>query len=263
MSRQALSGAARYEFLMQIRRPSLWVGTLFFSPILFTFTRATLDRPCFPTIEGCFHFAPIEAVAYWAIISNLIVSIAVGLLMADRFPRDFRVKMDDALQAIPGTAATRVFAKYLGTVGATIIPIFILYAVGLGVILSRGYGPSVIPLGVAAFLVINVPAMLFVGAFSIACTGFMWTPLFQFLFVGYWLWGTLNPTESIPTLSGTLLSSGGVFAFTGILRARGYHDYVPHPSLALALANIAVILGLGALALVAAWRLQLAREGRQ
>jgi ABC-2 type transport system permease protein len=148
-------------------------------------------------------------------------------------------------------------------VGATILPIFALYLVGVGVILTRGYGPSVIPLALAAFLAINIPSILFVGAFAIACTGYLWTPLFQFLFVGYWLWGTLNPTESIPTPSGTLISSGGVFAFTGLLHARGYHDYVPHPSVGLALANIAIILGLGALALVVAWRLQLAREGRQ
>ena len=61
------------------------------------------------------------------------------------------------------------------------------------------------PFALAAFIALVVPAILFVGAFAIACTTILWTPLFQFLFVGYMLWTSLNVTD-IPTLSGTLLS---------------------------------------------------------
>jgi hypothetical protein len=83
------------------------------------------------------------------------------------------------------------------------------------VLLDR-HDPLAIPLGLAAFLAINLPGLLFVAAFSIVMPAILWVPLYQFLFVGYWFWGNLlSPTYGIPTISTTWLTPLGSFAAAG------------------------------------------------
>ena len=64
-------------------------------------------------------------------------------------------------------------------------------------------------------------SILFIGAFSIACTSFLWVPLYQFLFVGYWFWGNLLPNFGIPTLSETILTPVGGYMCTGFFNPEG------------------------------------------
>src|SRR5262249_48603376 len=103
------------------------------------------------------------------------------------------------------------------------------------------------------FVATSVVAVLFVGAFSIACTTVLWPVLYQFLFVGYWFWGNfLNPKIGIPTLNGTLLSSDGRFILRGFFPAAA--PFEPAATPLQAAGSLALLLGSAALALIIAWR---------
>ena len=256
----ALSGATRYEFAMQLRRPSLWVGLGLSSVLLMatfgSFTTLSPDRS-----GGISHG---ETLVLWTITCSFLVTAGAGLLLADRTPRDRKMKTLELLRTSPAATLARILGKYTGAVSATLVPIALIYAIGVGRLIALWGDGGLLPMALATFAAILVPAVLFVGAFSIACPTVLWTPLYQFLFVGYWLWTSLNPGQAIPTLSGTLLSPGLNYVVTGFFHFSAYDPidkgFYPESSVALGVANIAALLACGALALLAAWRVQTRRE---
>jgi len=215
-------GVLRYEFRMQIRRPALWITMLLFTLLIVgvgggvgsgvggsvlrgEIVRRSASEPLLPIL------------VQWAFRINTFFPIAVGVLLADRLPRDRRTKTEELFATAPGALSARLLGKYCGSLLATLIPVFIVYALGVGLIAYGAQNALAIPLSLAPFAVINLPGILFVSAFSIACTSIMWTPLFQFLFVGYWFWGNLLGTRfGIPTLSGTILTPIGGYMASGI-----------------------------------------------
>ena len=168
---------------------------------------------------------------------------------------------------LPAPAWTRLLGKYLGCVAATLVPIALLHFAGVTYLAIRWGDPAVVPLSLVAFLSLVVPPVFFVAAFALACTTLLWTPLFQFLFVGYFLWNGLNPADPIPTLNNTLLSPTENYVNTGIFHMTSPYqaDAMRYPasSLALGLANIAALLAAGAVALTAAAWLQRWQASRQ
>ena len=254
-------GALRYEFLMQLRRLSLWVGFVLSTPILFVlFARrsATVeDASCSHVVvhpyNGCAHLPVVDALAVWATASMFILLIVVGIVLADRLPRDRHVHVEEMLATTPSGFGQRIAGKYVGTSLATLVPLFGVYAVGVALICARYHDFSAITLGLLIFLSVHVPAVLFVAAFAIACATFLWGPLFQLLFVGYWLWNALSPTENIPTVSGTLISPGGDWVLQGLfgVNPQIVGDYAPGATPALASANLALLAILAAVALTA------------
>jgi ABC-2 type transport system permease protein len=121
-----------------------------------------------------------------------------------------------------------------------------------------------VPLGLFCYVVIVLPGMFFVAAFSIACPAVIWVPLYQFLFFGYWFWGNLlSPSSGLPTLNGTILTPiGSVIgaSFFGISSFRG----VVGPSPAIdGVASIVALLGLATLVLVALYQFLKWKQARQ
>lgn len=242
----ALDGAIRYEFWMQARRYALWIG---FALLCLLFLRL---------IHGLLYTtAPYltsarDSVLQWALFLSRFFPLGAGLLLADRFTRDRKTRVDELLDTTPATLAMRLLGKYLGAVLATVLPIFLIYALGVTLIIVRWGDLSVIPLALVGFAATMVVCVLFVGAFAIACTTVMWPILFQFLFVGYWFWDNfLNPRDGIPTLNGTLLNSDGRYILIG---------FFPDPAVygqtatsAQAAGSLALLLGCAAVALLAAW----------
>ncbi len=231
----ALGGVARYEFMMQLRRRALWIGFLLLSAVL----AVAFFSGSVPYLQqlGAPHR---DLMIAWTFLANTFFALGAGLFLADRFPRDRRIRVQELLAA--------------GPVGPGAIALMI-----------RLGDFSLRPLALAAFIGLVVPAVLFVGTFAIACTTILWTPLFQFLFVGYMLWTGLNVTD-IPTLSGTLLSPYLNYVVMGIL---GYSTFetidariYPSSSVALGLANVVVLLTCAAAALLAAWGLETWRARR-
>jgi ABC-2 type transport system permease protein len=263
----SFQGVFRYEFLMQIRRPSVWIGFLLTTPLLFAFRSATIDvGDKFRVDKGNFHYVfitlrPIDMLAIWATASMLFLVIVAGLVLADRLPRDRRSHVEELLTTLPAERSTLLTGKYFGTALATMLPMFLVFMTGVILIAAHYQDPRVLFLGILLFLAVHVPATLFVAAFTIACTTFIWPPLYQFLFVGYWLWNALNPTESIPTLSGTLISPGGNWVIKGIFGVNDLIDngYAQHATPALAIANLLLLALLAIGAMIAGSRIERAR----
>lgn len=241
-----LSGALNYEFRMQVRRLSVWI-TFIALGLFFTQFHQPWYRPVTTPVG--------DAIIYWTTEMHSILAIAAGILLADRLPRDRRTKVEELLNTLPGAQGTRLAGKYLGSIIATLIPMFVIYSVGTGYILYRWHDLAALPLAIETFGAIVLPGIFFVGAFSIACTAIIWVPLYQFLFVGYWFWGNLLPETGIPTLSTTILTPVGGYMCTGFFNPHG-REGVCSPGIQGATAiqgieSILLLLGLALLAVVA------------
>ncbi len=202
------AGATHYEFRMQLRRKSVWIATFLTSLIVFTGLHNPWNFP---------HDTALSVVvAQWAVVCNAFAPVVFGVLLADRLPRDRRLHLPELLDALPAPSGSRLAGKYFGSALATATPIFVIYLSGIIYILADRHDPLAVPLGLAAFLAINLPGLLFVAAFSVVMPAILWVPLYQFLFVGYWFWGNLlSPSYGIPTISTTWLTPLGSFAAAG------------------------------------------------
>ena len=248
----AFGATLRYEFLMQIRRVTFWVlfavGAIvpviqFFNPQNFT------------------HDANLPISQHSVVVIEItdiagFIALVTGLLLAGRVQRDRSLRVEEILKTARPTPMTRLFGKYAGATLASFVPAALLTALGISVLVARYQDAGVIPLALAVAALTIIPATLFVGAFAIACGTFMWAPLFQFLFLGYWLWEQLDPKGPIPTLNGTILSPSmrlvmtGIFGFTPFRTSDA--SYYPAVGAAWGVANIAALIGAGLLALLLA-----------
>jgi len=248
----AFLGVFRYEFAMQLRRKAMWIGFGMISALLFFILGATTGKSANTD-------TPSEALGFMASGLTFLLAIGAGLLLANRVPRDRSLRVEELLRVAPATGATRLFGKYLGATLAVSIPILLIQLAETASIASYFHNASVFPRSLAMFFIVTLPAIFFVGAFALAFTTFLWAPLFQFLFVGYWIWANGNP-DDLPffTPNGTLLSANGDYALNGFfdydLPSLGLSHVTVTPWLALA--NLVVILALAVVALLAASGIQ-------
>ncbi|HEY2570070.1 MAG TPA: hypothetical protein VGI27_01290 [Solirubrobacteraceae bacterium] len=262
-SGSALAGVARYEFAMQIRRPALWIGLALLCPLLFAASNAfiaQIGKVDYGQYGGRYSFTRSDVVVMAMTGVNLLLTLGAGLLLADRVRRDRSTHVDEIMRSTGASPLAHTLGKYAGAVAATLVPITLITVLGATLLALMWGDASVLPLAAAAFLALVVPPVLFVGAFAVACTSFIWTPLFQFLFVGYWFWTNLNPTDSIWNLNGTYLSPGETFVVPGFFGVLASKDgfYFPTPAWQGVL-NIVVLLLAGAVALLVAWQIQARR----
>lgn len=133
------------------------------------------------------------------------------------WPAPGRLHVEDSAGGTPSPTGARLLATYLGATAATLLPIVATWAVGIAVATVRWGDPSAILLGVAAFVTVNLPGLLFIAAFSLVCPLLLSVPLYHFLFIGYYLWGNwIGPSWGIPTISGTWLTPASGFAAWGL-----------------------------------------------
>jgi ABC-type transport system involved in multi-copper enzyme maturation permease subunit len=243
----AAAGAARYEFRMQVRRRAVWITICAFALTLSIMAHAPWRLP-----EG---MPTAQVVANWSMVVQFLLPVAVGVLLADRLPRDRRTRTSELLETLPASPGGRFLGKYLGSTLATLVPLLLLYVAGLGYIAVSRADPAAFPLGLLAFSAINLPGLLFVAAFSLACPAVLWAPLYQVLFVGYWFWGNLIPRGfDIPSLSGTLLTPLGEYMANGFF---GIAQTTVRATAWEAVASATLLLGLAAVALLGAhWLLR-------
>ena len=252
----AFLGVVRYEFAMQFRRKAMWIGLGMISALLFFILGATTGKSANTD-------TPSEALGFMASGLTVLLAIGAGLLLANRVPRDRSLRVEELLRVAPVTRATLLFGKYLGATLAISIPVLLIQLAETVYIATYFHDASVFPRSLAMFFAVTLPAIFFVGAFALAFTTFLWAPLFQFLFVGYWIWANGNP-DDLPffTPNGTLISANGDYALNGFfdydLPSLGLSHVTVTPWLALA--NLAVIMGLAIVALVAASSIQSWRD---
>ena len=242
-------GALRYEFRMQIRRRALWI----------TFILLGLFFTQFHTWSAPRSRTASDMVIYWTGVVQTYLAVALGVFLADRLVRDRRTKVEELLDALPGTLSARITGKYLGCTLATLVPMFTVYSIGVGYILYHWHTIQILPLALATFAAIALPGILFVAAFSLACPLIMWVPLYQFLFIGYWFWGNLLPDFGIPTLSGTILTPVGGYMCTGFFnpaRREGVCSVGIQGATAIqGLESLLLLLGIAALVIFTLWAL--------
>ncbi len=211
---RAFTGAMRYEFRMQIRRPAVWITLLTMSLICFTGQRSPWNYGTRTPLD--------TVIGEWAVAVNAFMPVGFGILLADRLVRDRRLHVDELLDTATVSPGARLWGKYLGATLATIAPMFLVYLAGIGYVVAKWGDVRAFPLALAAFAAINVPGLLFVAAFSVVIPAVVWMPFYQFLFIGYWFWGNLlSPTYGIPTISDTPLTPLGGWAAAGLFHSQG------------------------------------------
>jgi ABC-2 type transport system permease protein len=251
--RDSLRGAIAAEYRMQIRRPVVW--------ILIGVLGAWVLRVNMDSVVQSRDATPAE-VGVWAWFLQIFTPVAVGVLLADRFARDRRSHVDEILESTPAADWVRLVGKYLGATAATVTPMVLIYVLGLAWLATQVPDAlTVAVLAVPAFLVVNMPGLLFVAAYSVCVPIVMKVPLYQFLFVGYWFWGNLLPPQIMPTLRDTWLAPIG-----WVTESAFFHPFDSGTAIAWtvpdAIASILLLLALALAALVAgvvALRLQRAR----
>lgn len=244
------AGVARYEFRMQIRRRSLWIVYAIFALLIAAIVFGNDSSIIYKAIVHPETVPLNEAIVYWTTAVNYLFPIVVGIMVADRLPRDRRTRVQELLIATPGSLSVRLFGKYVGSTLAALTPLLLMYTAGIGYVLFQTHNLLAIPLALGAFASVILPGILFVSAFSLACPSFLWVPLYQFLFIGYWFWGNLLPQgRGIPTISNTLLLPVGGNAEVAFFGVAG--SQVQQATVLQGVASIALLLGIAMLVLVA------------
>lgn len=256
-SPSAFIGVARYEYLMQLRRPGLWI-TFFILTILLLLP--VLGANTWHTYSH--ERMTITAFADVASLLMILFPVAVGVLLADRLPRDRSTRVAELLDTLPPGAGTRLWGKYVGSTCATLTPVILSYGVGIAYLLTLRPGAiAAVELAILPLLAVVLPGMLFVAAYSVACPAVIWVPLYQFLFVGYWFWGNLLALPTLPTVNGSLLTANGDYMLVGFFGGDGTN--VHHATALQGAQSLSLLLTLGGLALLAAWRYQRWQKAHQ
>ncbi len=257
-------GVLRYEFRMQIHRLPFWATFAGFAALVFVvagqgnWSHWTGNR------------GPFDSFSDWTVVVNLFLPPAMGILLSDRLSRDRKLHIDELLNTYPGSIGARLLGKYAGTLLATLLPMVIIYGVGVGYIVAhwqsiQGWSSVLQALpGVAAlFLTIIVPGACFIAAFSLAGPLFLWLPLYQFLFVCYWFWGyVFAPSKGIPTLSDTILTPFGGYMLAGFFGEDS--GLVVHQATFIqGVESLLLLLSISVLVLLALWRYLLWQQARQ
>ena len=254
-----LWGVLRYEFLMQIRRPALWLAFLLFALLDARSVNGQLREPYFAAM----HLSTLQIAAVLAVLTNWLAPLGIGILLADRLPRDRRTRVEEVLNSLPGPLKMRVLGKYLGTFLASLVPSFLLYLITIGLATWQLGDPGLIPAALLCYVLVVLPGMCFVAAFSLALPIVIWVPLYQFLFFGYWFWGNiLAPGFGLPTLSGTILTPIGSFIVASLFGVSTYGGIRPSPAI-YGVGSVVALIGIAVLVLVALYQFLRVEQARQ
>ncbi len=206
-------GIVRYEYSMSTRRWGMWVafGLIF----LLYVTRALLDASALGKLS------PIADAQLWAYAGrmavnlNLFMPVVGGIVAADRIARDVRLGVTELQSSTPLSRWPFVLGKYVGVL-LSLLTSQLLITLSLDIIMVLcGVSPMLLLYTLIAFLVIVVPAHAFVAIFSLAFPLIMPLRVYQVLFTGYWLWGNYMDPQVFPTISNTLLTACGKYAYGG------------------------------------------------
>jgi hypothetical protein len=198
-------------------------------------------------------FSLAAAVGTYALLFNFMTPMACGLVLADRLARDQQLRVDEVLASLPAPQWARIWGKVLGAALATVVPWLLVELVGFVFLAAYKQSMGVLVLGVAAFLLINLPALLVTAALSVVVPARLWLPAYRFLFIGLWFWAGLDPTR-VPSISASLLAPSGDYAAAAWFGAHGGYagmrgallamgPLAPPPTVATGLLSVLLLLG--------------------
>jgi ABC-type transport system involved in multi-copper enzyme maturation permease subunit len=238
-----LSGVVRYEYKMSIQRTGLLVIFALFT-LYFLITTLTSREEL---LAGAAVDGNLWLTASFVMSINLFIPVVCGILASDRIVRDEKLNMRELLRTTRLTNQQYVLGKYLGVTLSEITCIFLMVLfIGISFLLI-GFPVQVIPMCLLVSLAVNVPAVLFVNAFSVMFPSLMPVRIYQILFTGYWYWGNYLNAEKFFSISDTILNVAGFYPLEGYwgIVSGGPRGYTPSD----ALLNLLVIIVLAAAAL--------------
>ncbi len=147
---------------------------------------------------------------------NTFAPVAVGVIFADRFVRDRQLGVREILDAVPTSAAARLWGRFAGVIAAGALPMLVVWLVQashIAVVTHRG---AALGLAVASFAVGVLPGLITVCGLCLAGPVLLGLPLFRVLFVCYWFWGNLIPSQLFPSPSETWATPIGGIALSGV-----------------------------------------------
>jgi ABC-type transport system involved in multi-copper enzyme maturation permease subunit len=212
-----ISGIARHEFAMSLRRVGPWLAY----GMIFLFYALGLDSP---DGNGLIKLLTGRAVLLEAgetvYMFNMLMPLVAGILAADRMQRDVRLNLRELQLSAPLKRWKYILGKYLGVLLALLLPALTCVLLYGSLAVLRGQAAPVYIIAVlVAFLAIALPSFAFVVAFSLACPLVMPLRVYQILFIGYWFWGNFLNPEYIFTISDTVLNASGIIVLQGIFRS--------------------------------------------
>ncbi len=169
-------GVFRYEFMMGIRRTGIWLAYtllfLFYYFALFS-SRRFLENAQMSMRELW------EMSALIAFMFNLFLPVIAGISAADRVIRDRQLHTAELLQSSGVTSQVHLLGKYAGSVSSLTLPV--LCGIVLIRILFLFQGAPAVTFGMTltTFLLVNLPAYVFVIAFSLICPLVLPTRVYQ------------------------------------------------------------------------------------
>ncbi len=250
-----LGGVIRYEYKMSIKRIGVPIVFALFT-LFFLFT-AFVER------EELLNGTAVDgnlwsATSSFVMTINMFIPVVCGILASDRIVRDEKINMRELLRATKLDNRSYVWGKYLGVTLSEITCLFLMVlCIGIMLVVI-GFPVQVIPMSLLVSLAANVPAILFVNAFSVMCPSFMPVRIYQILFTGYWYWGNYLNADAFFSISNTILNVGGFYPLEGYwgIVYGGARGYTPVD----AVLNLLVILVLATAALLIEERIISSRE---
>ena len=196
--------AARVEAAAAWRRPGVVTAI------------AALAAFPFLTYHHLFDGSLAKVVIQQTYYMNTFAPVAVGVIFADRFVRDRVLGVRDVLDALPASPGARVWGRFAGVIAAGALPMLIVWlaqAVHIAVVTHRA---AALGLAVASFAVGVLPGLVTVCGLCLAGPMLLGLPLFRVLFVCYWFWGNLIPSQLFPSPSQTWATPIGGIALSGV-----------------------------------------------
>ncbi len=252
-------GVLRYEYLMQIRRWGLWIGPVVLTGLIYFFEAQSLLRSQQSSSQQ-----PWLVAINLAAPLNIFAPVAAGILVADRFPRDFRLGTHEVLKVALPSSRPLVIGKYLGSLLAVFTPAVLTMLVMLVFLALRLQMGALFWMAPLVALGTVIPAWLFFVAWSLVFPLALPLRLYQVLFAGFWLWATAIPPTRLPTINWTILSLQGDYVDHAFFNDTGdmYAHFHPPAEPGWALVNLGLTVGLALLALLLTPRVLRWREER-
>ena len=249
-------GVLRYEYLMQIRQLGLWLSLLLLAGLFYWLLVAGLD-----TIPPEIRSNSWEFGANLALPLIILAPVAAGILVADRFPGDRRLRMDDLLRVVLPSSGSFVLGRYVASLLAVLTPPLVIALPVTLYAAARFSLPELLWKTLVIFLVAGLPSWLFVVAWSLVFPLVIPLRLYQVLFAGFWLWAIAVPRGRLPTINETIVDIGGKYAGAAFFGFPHTSQLNPPATADRAILNIilvvlAALVGMAAAGLVKHWQEQ-------
>jgi ABC-2 type transport system permease protein len=147
---------------------------------------------------------------------NTFAPVAVGVIFADRFVRDRQLGVREVLDTLPTSAAARLWGRFAGVIAAGALPVLAVWLVQALHIALVTHRAAALGLAAASFSVGVLPGLVAVCGLCLAGPALLGLPLFRVLFVCYWFWGNLIPSQLFPSPSETWATPIGGISLSGI-----------------------------------------------